>query len=331
MSSTTPMSAPASTERRRAIAAALGIATFLTVMLVAFALPALKSAPRDVPLAIVAPDGVAQQLEAGLDQAQPGAFDVTIATDPDAARALIENRDVYGALVVGQDALTVEIASAASPAVAQIITGVGQALAAQTGVEATVEDVVPTSADDPRAIGLSAGALPIALGGLAAGVALTQLAKRPSNRLIGLATFAVAAGFAMTAVLEFWFGTFTGDYWVTSLVAILGILATGMTVLGLERLLGRAGIGLSALLIVLIGNPLSGLMSAPEMLPQPWGAIGQLLPPGATGTMLRNVAFFDGAAIAMPLTVLLVWLAIGLGAFALAGVLHRRRGAAPQA
>jgi len=29
--------------------------------------------------------------------------------------------------------------------------------------------------------------------------------------------------------------------------------------------------------VFLLGNPLSGLTSAPELLPQPWGAVGQLL------------------------------------------------------
>jgi hypothetical protein len=58
------------------------------------------------------------------------------------------------------------------------------------------------------------------------------------------------------------------------------------------------------LLMVLAGNPLSGLSSAPELLPQPAGALGQLLPPGAGGSLLRSTAFFDGAAATGPLAVL---------------------------
>jgi hypothetical protein len=47
--------------------------------------------------------------------------------------------------------------------------------------------------------------------------------------------------------------------------------------------------------MVLIGNPFSGVGTGPELLPQPVGAIGQLLPPGAGGNLLRSTAFFDGA------------------------------------
>ncbi len=101
-------------------------------------------------------------------------------------------------------------------------------------------------------------------------------------------------------------------------------LVTGMTVLGIESILGRPGIGVAALLIVFLGNPLSGLTSAPEMLPTPWGAIGQLLPPGATGTLLRNVGFFDGAATLTPILVLLGWLALGTVLLILSQVRDRK-------
>ena len=65
--------------------------------------------------------------------------------------------------------------------------------------------------------------------------------------------------------------------------------------LGLGSLFGRVGLAVGALLALLLGNPLSGLNSAPEMLPSGWGALGQWLPQGATATLLRSTAFFDGA------------------------------------
>lgn len=51
-----------------------------------------------------------------------------------------------------------------------------------------------------------------------------------------------------------------------------------------------------ALLMVMLGNPFSGVTSAPELLPEPFGMIGQRLPPGAGGSLPRSVAFFDGSA-----------------------------------
>ena len=81
---------------------------------------------------------------------------------------------------------------------------------------------------------------------------------------------------------------------------------------GLSRCSGAPGIGLGVLLVFLFGNPISAVAAAPELLPQPWGMIGQLLPPGAGATLLRSAAFFDGAGSAAPLWTLVAWAAVGL-------------------
>lgn len=318
------MNSTTSSEARRTLGLALGLTLLLTTLLVAFGLPALHSAPRDLPVALVAPDAVAQQVVAGLDAAQPGAFDVARHATRDEAHDAIRAREVYGAFVLTADGLAVDVASAASPAVSQVLTQVGSALGEQLGLTPTVTDVVALSADDPRGIGLTAGALPIALGGYVAGAALSLLVPGTRRRFVTLGLFAVLAGLAMTAVLQWWFGTLTGSYLLTSGAAILGILATGTLIVGLERALGAAGLGIGALLVVVLGNPLSGLSSAPEMLPQPWGAVGQLLPPGATGSLLRSTAFFDAAGAGGPVLVLLAWCALGVVGVAIGA----RRGAA---
>lgn len=80
----------------------------------------------------------------------------------------------------------------------------------------------------------------------------------------------------------------------------------------MHGLLGLPGLGLTALVMVVLGNPLSGGSSAPQMLPAGWGAFGQWLPPGAGITALRGVAFFDGAGSGMAFAVLGGWLLLGL-------------------
>jgi hypothetical protein len=89
-------------------------------------------------------------------------------------------------------------------------------------------------------------------------------------------------------------------------------LAIGATLAGLATALGRAGIALAAVLLFVGGNPISGVAAAPELLPQPWGAIGQLLPPGAGASLLRSTVFFDGAGAVRPLWTLVVWAVGGL-------------------
>jgi hypothetical protein len=177
---------------------------------------------------------------------------------------------------------------------------------------AKVTDIVPLPKDDPRGAGLAAGALPLVLGGIIAAGALTQLVRSGSKRIIGAITFAVTGGLALGAVLQYWLGSFEGSYLGNSGVIAMSLAAISLTLLGLEWLLGTAGLALGSAVMMLLGNPLSGMTSAPEMLPNGWSTLGQLLPPGAAGTALRSVSFFDGAGAARPLVVLACWLLVGL-------------------
>lgn len=65
-------------------------------------------------------------------------------------------------------------------------------------------------------------------------------------------------------------------------------------------------------IVMLVGNPFSGATSAAELLPAGWGAMGQLLPPGASVSLLRSTSYFDGAGTGMPLVVLSLWLVVGI-------------------
>ena len=303
---------------RRVVGVVLGVTAPLGLLLLAFALPATHSEPRDVPLGVVGPDAAVAQVEQ-----RAAGFAVTTYADEQAAREAVLDREVYGALVLGPDGVTTLTASAASATVAQVVTQVGSGIATATGAEVVVEDVRAFPDDDPRGAGLAAGALPLALGGFIGAMAISSVVRRPGVQAAALAAFAVTAGLTLTAILQFVLGTLDGSFWLASLGGVLGVAAPAATVLGLRTLLGTPGVVLAAVTIMLVGNPLSGLTSAPEMLPTPWGALGQLLPPGATGTLLRNLAFFDGAATLAPALVLTGWLVLGAALFA-AGVARRR-------
>ncbi len=302
------------------------VVTILTVLLTAFAWPAVRSEPRDVPLAVAAPPALAGQLSTALEENRPGAFELTEVPDEAAARRAITEREVYGAVVVGPQGAQVLTASAASPAVAQSLQQVAAALGTATGTEVPVEDVVPTPQDDPRGAGLAAGALPLALGGVMTAGLLAATVRTPGRRLIAASLVAVGGGLALAGLLQGWLGALTGDYWATSGVLALGLAATALPLVGLHALAGLRGLGAGGATVVLLGNPLSAAASAPEFLPAGWGLLGQLLPPGATVSALRSVAFFDGAAAARPLWVLTGWAVAGL----LLGGLAARRSRSPR-
>ena len=121
--------------------------------------------------------------------------------------------------------------------------------------------------------------------------------------------------------------------WPKLIAIALALLAIAGLVAGLAAVLGRPGIPLGAILVLLVANPLSAAAVPVEFLVAPWGAIGQWLPPGAGATLLRDVAYFPAADASFPWLVLAGWAAVGLILVALGRMRDVRRpadaGAAP--
>lgn len=313
--SAAPTDASSPTPWWRVLGIGLGLAALVGVLVTVFAWPAAESRPRDVPIALVGAPEASTQVEQQITTAMPGAFDVKPVPDVEAARELIRDRDVYGAIVLESSGPPqVLTASAASPAVAQLLQGIADQMTQQaTGAPAAqVEDVVPLPDEDPRGAGFTAAALPMVLGGLIVGIAMSFLVTGVRRRAGGALLAAAAAGLVATLVVQPWLGSLDGDYWAASGVIALTIAAISTTLIGLNTLIGPPGIGLGALIMFLVGNSLSGVASAPDLLPTGSGTLGQLLPPGASGTLLRSVSFFNGAAAGRPILVLTCWLAAGL-------------------
>ncbi|OQD54046.1 hypothetical protein BM536_018210 [Streptomyces phaeoluteigriseus] len=320
---------PTSPPARRVIAVVVLVPLLAGLALWAFAWPAARTAPRDLPLGVAGPPAATAGIEERLSR-QEGAFEIHRYADAAAARAAVEDRTVYGAVVVtarGPELLT---ASAASPVVAQLLQQAVTGQAAADEGQVRIVDVVAAPAADPRGAALNASVLPLAIAGIAAGAAVTLLGLRGVRAALALVGAAALVGVVAAALADSWLGVLTGDWWAEAATLVLSTLAVGASVAGCAALLGPAGIGAMAFLVMFLGNPFSGAASAPQMLPEPAGAIGQWLPPGAGSTLLRSVAFFDGAAATGPALTLTWWAALGLGAVMLGDALKKRRqGAEP--
>jgi len=294
----------------------LGLTTLLALILTAFAWPASQLAPRELPVAVAAPPEALAGLTAGAAALGEDALAIQPVTSRDAAVALIEEREVYGAIVASPDGTEVLTAPAASPAVAELLAGL--AARAPDGA-VTITPVVPLPDGDPRGAVFASGTLPMILGGIATAALAWLLVRRPAGVLATVAGVAVAAGLALTGILQGWLGALGGSYWANAGVVALALVAVALPIAGLARLLGTPGIGLGALTVLLLGNPLSGATSAPELLPAGWSQLGQLLPPGAAFQALRSTAFFDGAGLLGPATILAAWAFTGLAILLLPG------------
>ncbi|MFJ9034864.1 hypothetical protein ACIRQP_41940 [Streptomyces sp. NPDC102274] len=165
-------------------------------------------------------------------------------------------------------------------------------------------------------------------GGIIPAFALTRLFPGRTGlrtRLAGVVLFSLLAGAAVTAFLQYGTGSLSGDYWFTALGLSLGMAALSMTFIGLEAATGLAGLGAGAGVMMLLGNPLSGLGTGPYWLHSGWATVGQLLPPGASGSLLRANAFFDGTGSAAPALILTAWVVLGLALLLLVLVAARRK------
>jgi hypothetical protein len=310
-----------SSAHRPPAAAILVVPLVVAVVLTLFAWPAARLEPRDLPVGVAGPAAATAPIEQRLERRE-GAFELHRYAGEAAAREAIEDREVYGAFVATPAGPTVLTASAASPAVAQQLTHA----AGEAG--ATVEDVVQAG---PQAPALASSVLPLVIAGLLVGV----VAALASSRGLGRAGLAVAGsvvtGVAATAIVQGWLDVIEGDWVVNAGVLSLTVLAIAASLAGLYAVVGRVGLAIGALTMIFVGNPFSGVGSAPELLPEPAGAIGQLLPPGAGGNLLRSTGFFDGAGGAGPLTVLTIWAAAGLALLLLSELRGRRTATAKAA
>ena len=150
------MSHDTTSRRRPSPAAILLVPVVVALVLALFAWPSARMEPRDLPIGVAGPPDAARVVTQKLE-ADPGAFDVTAYADEAAARAAIEDREVYGAFVAGPSGAKVLTASGASPAVAQALTHAATEIGGGAAAGPVVEDVAPA----PRGAALGSAVLPL--------------------------------------------------------------------------------------------------------------------------------------------------------------------------
>lgn len=313
---TTPAQAPAKRSLPPlAMLAALiaGLGAILVVLLALFILPSLKSGPHDLPLGLVGDTGSIAQVQHSLGTTMPGAFIPQTYESADALAAAIKAQEVVGGLVVSDAGMEAMVASAGSTAISGTVTATATRLAAENGQALTVTDVVPLPAADPSGIGIGGLTFPLVFGGIVPVVAFkSAFGKSNTLRLTGIVLTSIASGVIVAAVLQFWFGSIVGAFWPVAVAMTLGIAAMALPLAGLQQVFGGKGFTIGAMAMMFLGNPLAGIATTGAWLPSGLGLFGQLLPPGATGTLVRSAAYFDWAGSTMAAITLGVWIVIGI-------------------
>lgn len=282
----------------RAVVIALAGSAALAVVVLAFLWPSVTSTVHDVPVAVV---GDNPALTSQLNEQ----FDVFQVATRDDALASISSREAYGAIVLGQNP-EVLTASANGTVVSQMFGVVAARL------NTSVTDVVPLASTDARGAGLSAMSFPLVIGGIVGGVIISMLVKGVWRRMLATAVYGVGAGIVVVAITGGWFEILHGNSLALIAAAGMSVLAVSALIVGLTSVVGPAGIGIAAVLMMFVGNQISGAVQPWQFLPEPWGIIGQFFPPGAGATLMRDLSYFPDASTARSWLVLAAWIAAGV-------------------
>lgn len=111
----------------RVLALAVGLAAVVAVVVLAFAWPSVRAEPHDLPVAVVGTDEAVTALTDAFEEQQPGVFDLQQVDDRDAAVTAIEEREVYGAILIGAEP-EVLTSSAANLSISQLLTTLASGL-----------------------------------------------------------------------------------------------------------------------------------------------------------------------------------------------------------
>lgn len=192
--------------------------------------------------------------------------------------------------------------------------------------------VVSLSESDSSGSGIAVAAFPLVIGGILGG-SFSALRVNGTWRRFATATLYAVIGGALTAlILNVWFGLMPGDFATLWAAFSATYLATASFIVGVSALSSPlAGLGLGAVITMFIGNPISGATMPSVFLPGAWGAIGQMMVPGASSTLLRSIAYFPEAATSGQWLVLGSWIAFGLLAGVIGWALKERRPATVEA
>ncbi|KAB1914772.1 hypothetical protein [Micromonospora sp. AMSO31t] len=317
----------------RTAALLLGTLALATAFIAAYVGALHQPRPHDVPVGVVLGDQRAQAVLAAVrqrtDKIEPIEYD-----DPGAADDALTGREVYGVLTSSPDnGLRLATASASAPVATELVTQLLGQAAQQAHLPIQVTDEVPVESTDPRglvpfylAVGLVLGGyLASTALGLSTGTAPVSL-PRAGLRIAALAVYSVVLGVVGATVVGPVLDVWHHDIPAVAAVGALAVFAAAMVASAVQAWLGLLGTGLVILLLVVLGNPGSGGIYAPEFLPAWMRGMHRWNLPGLTTDLIKSAVYFDRRSMGWTLSGLALWALLGLLGLVTATIFraHRR-------
>ncbi len=271
-------------------------AVFVSVYLAAFHAPR----PHRLPVGLV-----------GAASRQYPGFELQSYPDLASARSAVQHREVYAAYQASGPAGSPVLlySSANGPSVTSLLEGT---FLHGTTAGATVQDVLPASSGDTRGLSVFYSAFGLVLAGFLFGTMTYQVAPRLEFRwrMAGLAFFSAVGGVVVAAIAGSVFGALPGPFPAVAGLTAMMAAAVGGATMALVRLLGPAGVSVSSVLLLILGNATSGGILPPEFLPAWLHPLSSVLPVGVGVRAVQGVAYFHDDGLVRGIVVLAVWVAV---------------------
>jgi hypothetical protein len=269
--------------------------------------------PHDIAVGLVGPPPAVQQIESSFGTAAPGAFQFTSYASEQDARAALDTRSVDGVVLLGASPKII-VAGAAGDAATGVITAAFTNAFTAQGAAVTVETVHPFAGGDAHGLVLFFVVVAALIGTLVAQALLNTTAKDAAigPRLAFIVVFGALVGLTGMGTAAWIVGGYGDGFWAAAGLVALASAAVGSVIAGSARLLGPAGIALSALVVVILDLVSSGGPVGSQLLPDFYRWLAPWMPAGQLYAAMRGALFFDGAALAIPIAVLVAWLVAGL-------------------
>lgn len=269
--------------------------------------------PRDVGVDIVGPAPAVAELSGALVAQQPGRFVLSTVAHADEGLGHLRSGETYAVLDLGPSPATLTYAGANGPTVTATLTRAFEGAVAAQGRDLRNVDAVALRTDDATGLPLYYLAFGVVLASYLFTVSSVVVGDRLPTRghWTGSALLALTLG-PLAAFFARYVTNSIGDG--TAMIALLLALVSmatstsGALFLHISRPFGN----LTATIVLVILGSASGGVLPGEFLPEWLAAMRAVLPLGAALSGIRDLVYFGGGHVLIPLLVLVTWAVVPL-------------------
>lgn len=297
---------------RNTVLALLGLAAVVVAMIASYSGAFAKPTLHHLTVAVAGPPHVVDGIRA------QNALTVNEVGDGAGARDQVLDRTADAAFVVAPSGgMDIYVAGGGGHSVAAAAETVGQTVASEAGLRASVTDLAPTSAGDPSGTVEFYAVIFLSIGASVGATVLGRnmgTVRRPRTlalRTLTLAGYSALLAGGVTVYADAVLGALVGHTWQVFGTLWLYAMAVGGAITGAAAAFGAGASLALTLFLVVVGNAAAAGPVGKPLLSGFYSTLNTVVPQGSGVSLLRSVLYFGGHGAQTPLLTLAVWGAAG--------------------